>query len=290
MKKSLWMITKGGGDIMSKKQKVCLSLLSVHSILLLIALVNIFINIFEYFTFKPYSFSYSYEFFFLPLYRFIYEQNVADLFFLFAFIGFSMFLTIMEYKAIINYTRLPNTLYPIANGFWITICSVLSLSSIVLSNSELHYIYIGTNVIYTNIILMLVGMCALTVVVVIMTGDIIENRTEEEFEKSKYLTLKKTYLFIISPFVTVVCIKYFASFVNREILVGYIDALTYAMYGFGIYLGVGSILQSVKRICKLKKANFLNGNEQIAMFRNDRNKKIIALAVFILSYFVFYLF
>ncbi len=61
-------------------------------------------------------------------------------------------------------------------------------------------------------------------------------------------------------------------------------------YVLGIYLGVGSILQSVKRICKLKKANFLNGNEQIAMFRNDRNKKIIALAVFILSYFVFYLF
>ncbi len=47
---------------------------------------------------------------------------------------------------------------------------------------------------------------------------------------------------------------------------------------------------SKKRICKLKKVNFLNGNEQIAMFRNDRNKKIIALAVFILSYFVFYLF
>ena len=61
-------------------------------------------------------------------------------------------------------------------------------------------------------------------------------------------------------------------------------------YVLGIYLGVGSILQSVKRICKLKKVNFLNGNEQIAMFRNDRNKKIIALAVFILSYFVFYLF
>ena len=61
-------------------------------------------------------------------------------------------------------------------------------------------------------------------------------------------------------------------------------------YVLGIYLGVGSILQSVKRIRKLKKVNFLNGNEQIAMFRNDRNKKIIALAVFILSYFVFYLF
>ena len=44
-------------------------------------------------------------------------------------------------------------------------------------------------------------------------------------------------------------------------------------YVLGIYLGVGSILQSVKRICKLKKVNFLNGNEQIAMFRNDRNKK-----------------
>lgn len=145
--------------------------------------------------------------FFLPLYRFIYEKNVANLLFLLAFIGFSVFLTIMEYKAIINYKCLPNTLYPIANGFWITICSVLSLSSLVLSNSDLHYIYICTNVIYTNIILMLVGMCALTVVVVIMTGDIIENRTEEEFEKSKYLTLKKTYLFIIPPFVTVVCIN-----------------------------------------------------------------------------------
>lgn len=286
----LQMRINESGDIMNKKQKVCISLLSVHSFLLLVAFVNIFVNIFEYFTFKPYSFSYSYEFFFLPLYRFIYEQNVADLFFLFAFIGFSMFLTIMEYKAIINYTRLPNALYPIANGFWITICSVLSLSSLVLSNSELHYIYIGTNVIYTNIILMLVGMCALTVVVVIMTGDIIENRTEEEFEKSKYLTLKKTYLFIISPFVTVVCIKYFASFVNREILVGYIDALKYTMYGFGIYIALGSILQSVKRIRKLKRANYLGSEEKIAVFESDRNKKIIALAVFILSYFVFYLF
>ena len=111
----LQMRLNESGDIMNKKQKVCISLLSVHSFLLLVAFVNIFVNIFEYFTFKPYSFSYSYEFFFLPLYRFIYEQNVADLFFLFAFIGFSMFLTIMEYKAIINYTRLPNTLYPIAN-------------------------------------------------------------------------------------------------------------------------------------------------------------------------------
>lgn len=275
---------------MNKKQKVCISLLSVHSFLLLVAFLNIFVNIIEYFTFKTYSFSYSYELFFLPLYRFIYEQNVADLFFLFAFIGFSAFLTIMEYKVIINYTRLPNTLYPIANGFWITICSVLSLSSLVLSNSKLHYIYIGNNVIYINIILMLVGMCSLTAVVVIMTGDLIKNRTEEEFEKSKYLTPKKTYLFIISLFVTVLCIKYFASFVNLEILVSYIDALKYIMYGVGIYIALGSILQSVKRIRQLKKANYLGREEKISVLESDRNKKIIALAAFILSYFIFYLF
>ena len=61
-------------------------------------------------------------------------------------------------------------------------------------------------------------------------------------------------------------------------------------YVLGIYLGVGSILQSVKRIRKLKRANYLGSEEKIAVFESDRNKKIIALAVFILSYFVFYLF
>lgn len=275
---------------MSKKQKVCLSLLSVHSFLLLVAFVNIFVNIFEYFTFKPYSFSYSYEFLFLPLYRFIYEQNVADLFFLLAFIGFSVFLTIMEYKAIINYTRLPNTLYPIANGLWIALVGMFSLRALALSNSDLHYIYIGTNIIYTNIILMLVGMCSLTVIVVIMTDNLIKNRTEEEFEKSKYFTLKKTRVFLIACFIAALCCKYFLSFINRDIIVWYSNAYVYTFYGLGICLVLQGIGQSVSRIRKLKKANYIGGEEQIAILERDRNKKIIALAVFVLSYFIFYLF
>ena len=143
---------------------------------------------------------------------------------------------------------------------------------------------------------MLLGMCALAVIAVIQSASIVINRTEEDLEKSKYINKNKLIIIFIGLFVFVLITEYFMDFDefyrNMNIFQGLnVTVFTkYIAYALGIYLGVGSILQSVKRICKLKKVNFLNVNEQIAMFRNDRNKKIIALAVFILSYFVFYLF
>lgn len=276
---------------MNKKQKVCISLLSVHSFLLLIAFVNIFVNIYEYFSFKPYSFSYSYEFFFLPLYRIIYENSIIDIFFLLGLIGFSVYLTVMEYKEIINWKSKPNTLFPISNGLWTASCCILSLTFLMLPDSDLCYSYNNdTNMIYINVVSMIIGEVVLTIIAIIMTDGLVRNRTYEEFENAKYLTPKKTNVFLIASFIMVFCLKWFMIFGDTGSLERYFDVIKYTMYGFGIYIAVGSILQSVNRIRKLKKINYINSEEQIAVFRSDRKKKIISLAVFVLSYFIFYLF
>lgn len=101
----------------------------------------------------------------------------------------------MEYKDIINYKSPQNMLFVIANALWTALCCMQSLKALMVSDSELHYIYIGANMIYINSISMLVGLTSLTVIVVIMTYDLIESRTEEELEKSKYITPKKTIIF-----------------------------------------------------------------------------------------------
>ena len=62
------------------------------------------------------------------------------------------------------------------------------------------------------------------------------------------------------------------------------------MYGFGVYIAIGSIIQSINRIQKLKKVNFMDSEEKLIILRNDRKIKIISLVLFVLSYFIFYLF
>ena len=272
--------------IMTKKQIIQISMLSVHGIILLCSIINIVICILQH---KLFVFPFSYSFFNIPFYRYISSSRAIDFFVLMVFIIVSVVFTILELKEII---KGKTSIFILSNAFFVGSCCYYSCY---VNMAEFKYFYSLTQLTFLGIS-MLLGMCALTVIEVIQSVAIIKNRTEEDLKKSKYINKNKLIIIFIGLFVFVLITEYFMDFDefyrNMNIFQGLnVTAFTkYLAYVLGIYLGVGSILQSVKRICKLKKANFLNGNEQIAMFRNDRNKKIIALAVFILSYFVFYLF
>lgn len=135
---------------------------------------------------------------------------------------------------------------------------------------------------------MLIGLASLTAISVIKTSSMVKHRTALDLETSKYLSPNKSFLTFIGLFIFVVITDYFLGY-NE-----YFNTLNIftknLVYILGIYLGVGSIIQSVKRIRQLKKANYLGSEEKISVLESDRNKKIIALAAFILSYFIFYLF
>ena len=272
--------------IMTKKQIIQISMLSVHGIILLCSIINIVICILQH---KLFVFPFSYSFFNIPFYRYISSSRAIDFFVLMVFIIVSVVFTILELKEII---KGKTSIFILSNAFFVGSCCYYTCY---VNMAEFKYFYSLTQLIFLGIS-MLLGMCALTVIEVIQSASIVINRTEEDLKKSKYINKNKLIIIFIGLFVFVLITEYFMDFDefyrNMNIFQGLnVTAFTkYIAYALGIYLGVGSILQSVKRICKLKKANFLNGNEQIAMFRNDRNKKIIALAVFILSYFVFYLF
>ena len=271
---------------MTKKQTVQISMLSVHGIILLCSIINIVICILQH---KLFVFPFSYSFFNIPFYRYISSSRAIDFFVLMVFIIVSVVFTILELKEII---KGKTSIFILSNAFFVGSCCYYTCY---VNMAEFKYFYSLTQLIFLGIS-MLLGMCALTVIEVIQSASIVINRTEEDLKKSKYINKNKLIIIFIGLFVFVLITEYFMDFDefyrNMNIFQGLnVTAFTkYIAYALGIYLGVGSILQSVKRICKLKKVNFLNGNEQIAMFRNDRNKKIIALAVFILSYFVFYLF
>lgn len=272
--------------IMTKKQIIQISMLSVHGIILLCSIINIVKCILQH---KLFVFPFSYSFFNIPFYRYISSSRAIDFFVLMVFIIVSVVFTVLELKEII---RGKTSIFILSNAFFVGSCCYYTCY---VNMAEFKYFYSLTQLTFLGIS-MLLGMCALTVIEVIQSVAIIKNRTEEDLKKSKYINKNKLIIIFIGLFVFVLITEYFMDFDefyrNMNIFQGLnVTAFTkYLAYVLGIYLGVGSILQSVKRICKLKKANFLNGNEQIAMFRNDRNKKIIALAVFILSYFVFYLF
>lgn len=272
--------------IMTKKQIIQISMLSVHGIILLCSIINIVRCILQH---KLLVFPLSYSFFNIPFYRYISSSRVIDFFVLMVFIIVSVVFTILELKEII---KGKTSIFILSNAFFVGSCCYYTCY---VNMAEFKYFYSLTQLIFLGIS-MLLGMCALTVIEVIQSASIVINRTEEDLKKSKYINKNKLIIIFIGLFVFVLITEYFMDFDefyrNMNIFQGLnVTAFTkYIAYALGIYLGVGSILQSVKRICKLKKVNFLNVNEQIAMFRNDRNKKIIALAVFILSYFVFYLF
>ena len=276
--------------IMTKKQIVQISMLSVHGIILLCSIINIVICILQH---KLFVFPFSYSFFNIPFYRYISSSRAIDFFVLMVFIIVSVVFTILELKEII---KGKTSIFILSNAFFVGSCCYYTCY---VNMAEFKYFYSLTQLIFLGIS-MLLGMCALTVIEVIQSAYIVKNRTEEDLEKSKYINKNKLIIIFIGLFVFVLITEYFMNynefFRDSNIPRGLFQGINIIIffknlaYVLGIYLGVGSILQSVKRIRKLKKVNFLNGNEQIAMFRNDRNKKIIALAVFILSYFVFYLF
>ncbi len=272
--------------IMTKKQIIQISMLSVHGIILLCSIINIVRCILQH---KLLVFPLSYGFFNIPFYRYISSSRAIDFFVLMVFIIVSVVFTILELKEII---KGKTSIFILSNAFFVGSCCYYTCY---VNMAEFKYFYSLTQLIFLGIS-MLLGMCALTVIEVIQSASIVINRTEEDLKKSKYINKNKLIIIFIGLFVFVLITEYFMDFDefyrNMNIFQGLnVTAFTkYIAYALGIYLGVGSILQSVKRIRKLKKVNFLNGNEQIAMFRNDRNKKIIALAVFILSYFVFCLF
>ena len=276
--------------IMNKKQISCISILSVHSIILCCSIINI---IGCFIAQKLFAFPFAYSFFNIPFYRYLHNGSIIQLLVLIVFVILSVFLTIMEFKEIINQKRL---IFIFFNCFWIWSCC---LYSNFINMIELETFYSIHSQLFLGIS-MLIGLFSLTAISVIQTSSMVKHRTEEDLEKSKYINKNKLIIIFIGLFVFVLITEYFMYynefFRDSNIPRGLFQGINIIIffknldYLLGIYLGVGSILQSVKRICKLKKVNFLNGNEQIAMFRNDRNKKIIALAVFILSYFVFYLF
>ena len=72
--------------IMTKKQIIQISMLSVHGIILLCSIINIVICILQH---KLLVFPLSYGFFNIPLYRYISSGRVIDFFALIAFITVS---------------------------------------------------------------------------------------------------------------------------------------------------------------------------------------------------------
>ena len=277
--------------IMTKKQIIQISMLSVHSIILCCSIINI---IGCFIAQKLFAFPFAYSFFNIPFYRYLHNGSIIQLLVLIVFVILSVFLTIMEFKEII---KGKTSIFIFSNGLFVCSCFIFYCC---VSLFELEWFYRTPHQLILDISVQLLGMCTLAVIAVIQSAYIVKNRTEEDLEKSKYINKNKLIIIFIGLFVFVLITEYFMYYneffrdsnIPRGLFQGIniIIFLKNLAYVLGIYLGVGSILQSVKRICKLKKVNFLNGNEQIAMFRNDRNKKIIALAVFILSYFVFYLF
>lgn len=266
--------------IMNKKQISCISILSVHSIILCCSIINI---IGCFIAQKLFAFPFAYSFFNIPFYRYLHNGSIIQLLVLIVFVILSVFLTIMEFKEIINQKRL---IFIFFNCFWIWSCCWYSNF---INMIELETFYSIHSQLFLGIS-MLIGLFSLTAISVIQTSSMVKHRTEEDLEKSKYINKNKLIIIFIGLFVFVLITEYFMYYneffrdsnIPRGLFQGIniIFFLKNLAYVLGIYLGVGSILQSVKRICKLKKVNFLNGNEQIAMFRNDRNKKIIAFAPF----------
>ena len=78
--------------IMTKKQIIQISMLSVHGIILLCSIINIVRCILQH---KLLVFPLSYGFFNIPLYRYISSGRVIDFFALIAFIIISVVFTIL---------------------------------------------------------------------------------------------------------------------------------------------------------------------------------------------------
>lgn len=91
------------GDIMNKKQKVCISLLSVHGIILCCLLINV---IMCFAVQELFAFPFTYSFFNIPFYRYLHNDSIIEFFILMFFVILSVFLTIMEFKEIIHQKRL----------------------------------------------------------------------------------------------------------------------------------------------------------------------------------------
>lgn len=262
---------------MSKKQKVCLSLLSVHSIILFCSIIN---TIGCFIAQKLFGFPFAYSFFNIPFYRYLHNGSIIEPLILIVFVILSVFLTIMEFKEIINQKRL---IFIFLNCFWNWSCCWYSNF---INMTELKALYSIHSQIFIGIS-MLIGLTSLTAISVIQTSSMAKHRTALDLEKSKYLSPNKLFITFIGLFIFVIITEYFLGyneyFNNLNIFTKNL------VYILGIYLGIGSILQSLKRIRKLKEVNYCNGEEQLATLKSDRKKKIVAIAVFVLSYFIFYL-
>lgn len=263
---------------MNKKQISCISILSVHSIILCCSIINI---IGCFIAQKLFAFPFAYSFFNIPFYRYLHNGSIIELLVLIIFVILSVFFTIMEFKEIINQKRL---IFIFLNCFWNWSCCWYSNF---INMTELKALYSIHSQIFIGIS-MLIGLVSLTAISVIQTSSMVKHRTALDLEKSKYLSPNKLVITLIGLFIFVIITEYFLGyneyFNNLNIFTKNL------VYIFGIYLGIGSILQSVNRLRKLKKANYFNSQEQIATLDRDRKKKIIAMAVFVLSYFIFYLF
>lgn len=102
--------------IMNKKQISCISILSVHSIILCCSIINI---IGCFIAQKLFAFPFAYSFFNIPFYRYLHNGSIIQLLVLIVFVILSVFLTIMEFKEIINQKRL---IFIFFNCFWIWSC------------------------------------------------------------------------------------------------------------------------------------------------------------------------
>ncbi len=230
---------------------------------------------------KLFVFPFAYGFFNIPFYRYIHNGSIIELLVLIVFVILSVFLTIMEFKEIINQKRL---IFIFLNCCWIWSCcwysNFINITELKAVYSIHSQIFIGTS--------MLMGFVSLTTISVIQTSSMVKHRTALDLEKSKYFSPNKLVITFICLFIFVIITEYFLGY--NEYFKNLSIFTKNLVYILGIYLGIGSILQSVNRMRKLKKANYYNGEEQIATLESARKKQIIALAVFVLSYFIFYLF
>ena len=167
--------------IMTKKQIVQISMLSVHGIILLCSIINIVICILQH---KLFVFPFSYSFFNIPFYRYISSSRAIDFFVLMVFIIVSVVFTILELKEII---KGKTSIFILSNAFFVGSCCYYTCY---VNMAEFKYFYSLTQLIFLGIS-MLLGMCALTVIEVIQSAYIVKNRTEEDLEKSKYINKNK---------------------------------------------------------------------------------------------------
>ncbi|MEE1155115.1 MAG: hypothetical protein UH241_08175 [Acutalibacteraceae bacterium] len=257
---------------MNKKQILFFTLLSIHNCILFCTFINIIICLLK----RRFDiFPISYNFFNVPLYRYIQDHNVHDLLFLIFLIIFSVFLTFMECKEIINSKKI---LFSLSNGLWIATYG--GFSSLTIIGEFEQY---GEKNIIAGLSL-IIGLSALIFIALDRTYTLVRHKTNLESVEDKYLPLNKLTIVYIHIYFFMLGFKYFFSYTES-----FDETITFIVFVFHfiiVYLGTGNILFVNK---KLKRTPTCNAEALTLSLKKDRSKMLILSFVSFITFFVFYL-